>query len=300
MEDDPYKVLGVERTCTDSDVKKAYRALSRTTHPDKGGSDAAFQRVTQAYERIKTADARQAHDQRQTLHRLFHDGVQDPTMLFVNSMFFGARPAAPTRAPGPVCEITFAESYAGCKRRVRRALPCPACVDGVTELGLRCARCLGATQQEHLSVMAVPRGVRDGDIVRTLETEAMIRVRPCPHGWTRSGDNLVAPEQSVACEHLLSCAPLTVTFVDGLPLTVAMGQSAGFVAMQRGFVRASQRGFSARGVTVIPVRVRPPTVALRSWARGAVGRVRAAERTCEALSPEESADEDHAPQCAHQ
>ena len=31
---DPYEVLGIPRTATDQEVKKAYRALSRKYHPD--------------------------------------------------------------------------------------------------------------------------------------------------------------------------------------------------------------------------------------------------------------------------
>ena len=32
---DPYKILGVERTISDDDLKRAYRALVRENHPDK-------------------------------------------------------------------------------------------------------------------------------------------------------------------------------------------------------------------------------------------------------------------------
>ncbi len=34
MANDPYKVLGIERTATDEEVKKAYRELARKYHPD--------------------------------------------------------------------------------------------------------------------------------------------------------------------------------------------------------------------------------------------------------------------------
>ena len=36
-----YEILGLERTVTDSEIKKAYRKLSLLTHPDKNGYDGA-------------------------------------------------------------------------------------------------------------------------------------------------------------------------------------------------------------------------------------------------------------------
>ena len=40
-----YEILALEKTCSDGDIKKAYRKLSLLTHPDKngyGGADEAF------------------------------------------------------------------------------------------------------------------------------------------------------------------------------------------------------------------------------------------------------------------
>lgn len=51
-EDDPYAVLGVRRSATDEVVQAAYRALSKTAHPDNGGSDEAQRELNLAYEQI--------------------------------------------------------------------------------------------------------------------------------------------------------------------------------------------------------------------------------------------------------
>ncbi len=36
-----YEILGLEQSCSDAEIKKAYRKLSLLTHPDKNGYDGA-------------------------------------------------------------------------------------------------------------------------------------------------------------------------------------------------------------------------------------------------------------------
>lgn len=45
MMKDHYKVLGVEVTATEVEIKKAYRKMSLVHHPDKGGDEAVFKEV---------------------------------------------------------------------------------------------------------------------------------------------------------------------------------------------------------------------------------------------------------------
>ena len=59
MSSDPYSVLGVPRTASDEEIKKAYRSLSRKYHPDaninnpdKEAAEAKFKDVQQAYQTI--------------------------------------------------------------------------------------------------------------------------------------------------------------------------------------------------------------------------------------------------------
>jgi len=53
---DPYKVLGLERSASDEEIKKRYNQLLHILHPDKSqttGTALFFQMVTAAYEQIK-------------------------------------------------------------------------------------------------------------------------------------------------------------------------------------------------------------------------------------------------------
>ena len=64
MSKDYYKILGVEKTASAEDIKKAFRKLAHQYHPDKkGGDEAKFKEVNEAYQVVGNADKRQQYDQ---------------------------------------------------------------------------------------------------------------------------------------------------------------------------------------------------------------------------------------------
>jgi len=66
MEEDYYKVLGVNRDASQADIQRAYRKLARKYHPDMNPNDhrakERFQRVQQAYDVLGTPQKREMYD----------------------------------------------------------------------------------------------------------------------------------------------------------------------------------------------------------------------------------------------
>lgn len=64
---DYYTILGVDKTASQADIKKAYRSLAKKYHPDKNKGDKTaenkFKDISEAYEVLGDKDKRQQYDQ---------------------------------------------------------------------------------------------------------------------------------------------------------------------------------------------------------------------------------------------
>ena len=106
MAQDYYAILGVERSATTEEIKKAFRRVARNTHPDANPEDpeaeARFKQAAEAYEVLSDPGRRQRYDRGDTidLSNLFGGlGSIDDLLrsVFGDSGLFGAR--APYRPP---------------------------------------------------------------------------------------------------------------------------------------------------------------------------------------------------------
>lgn len=71
--DNHYEVLGLEATCNEFDIKKAYRKLAMEYHPDKCRgeiieADRAFKRIKEAYDILSNPESKQLFDNTEKLN----------------------------------------------------------------------------------------------------------------------------------------------------------------------------------------------------------------------------------------
>lgn len=65
MGKDYYKILGIPKTATDDEIKKAYRKLALRYHPDKNkaaNAEEKFKEVAEAYEVLSDKNKREVFD----------------------------------------------------------------------------------------------------------------------------------------------------------------------------------------------------------------------------------------------
>ena len=86
-----YDLLGVRPTATELEIKKAYRKLAITTHPDKNPGDetahARFQAIGEAYQVLQNKDLRARYDKFGKEEAVPSAGFEDPAEFF--SVIFG-------------------------------------------------------------------------------------------------------------------------------------------------------------------------------------------------------------------
>ena len=204
---DYYEVLGVGRSASQDEIKKAYRGLARQYHPDVNKSSNAetkFKEINEAHEVLSDQEKRATYD------RFGHSGVQGRwgdfsdfgfggfADIFGDLFGFGPRTRsrrAPRRGTDLRYDLTisFEEAVFGCEKELEipRYETCSRCHGSGAEPGtspIRCPQCNGAgevrrTQQSILgsfiNVSTCPRCQGDGEIVNTpcSECRGQKRVR---------------------------------------------------------------------------------------------------------------------------
>ena len=185
---DYYEVLGVQKSATDAEIKKAYRKLAKENHPDLNPGDTAaearFKEANEAYEILSDSDKRSRYDQ-------FGFAGVDPNYAAQNGgfgggfdggfdfgdlgdifgSFFGGGFGGGTRTRnGPQrgeslrmgITITFEEAAFGCEKEVNleRVEQCPDCKGSGAAPGTEpetCPNCggSGTVQQRRQTPMGV-------------------------------------------------------------------------------------------------------------------------------------------------
>jgi molecular chaperone DnaJ len=170
---DYYEILGVQRTASQDEIKRAYRKLALKHHPDRNkgdkGAEGAFKECAEAYEVLSDAGKRQRYDHYG--HAGMRDsGVHDFSRMNVDDIFdmfgfgdlFGRRGGRSRADRGfdleTGVEISLAEAASGCERTLEfeRNDYCEGCSGSGSEPGSstrNCPTCGGYGQVEQTSGM---------------------------------------------------------------------------------------------------------------------------------------------------
>lgn len=172
---DHYQTLGINRTASPEEIKRAYRRLASQHHPDKGGDTQRFQAIQQAYDVLSDPAQRQVYDNPQTEFQ------------------FG---------PGVNFGFNFDEVFQmfnqqrGSQHRVMR-ISVWVSLEDIATGGQRIISLATSTGAHNVEI-DIPMAINDGDAVRYLQIgpnreDLVIQYRIRPHpAWTRQNLDLTA------------------------------------------------------------------------------------------------------------
>lgn len=104
---DYYSILGINKNASDEDIRKAYKKQSMKHHPDRGGDEAEFKKINEAYSTLKDPQKRAQYDNPQRHYRSSNFAGGNPFEDMFGDMFgnFGFQRTAPNRNPPIHAEV---------------------------------------------------------------------------------------------------------------------------------------------------------------------------------------------------
>lgn len=261
---DYYAILGVSKTASQEEIKRAYRKLALQYHPDRNKTkegEEKFKETTKAYEALSDPQKRQTYDQfgaaafeqggpGQNPHGGFGGqhgpfsytysnntegfdmgGFSDPFEIF--EQFFGGASPFGGRARRPVysLEIEFMDAVQGASKTVT--------IDGKKQ------------------TIKIPAGVDSGSRIRFGEYDVLIEISPDKR-FTREGSDIISEYELSFVKAALG-AEIKVETVDGeVTMRIPAGTQAGTVMRLKGRGMPHLRG-GGKGDHYVKIKVMIPT-----------------------------------------
>lgn len=207
---DYYSILGIQKSATAAEIKKAFKSLAGKNHPDKGGSTEKFQEINEAYavlgDTAKRAEYDQARENPFRRHRSSNPFYTDYERARVFEEAFGdwvtrAGHRTQTNAK-PETSITISislkDAFTGAKKIIDMA--------------------------QYSVELTIPRGIRSGQKLRINHASAsvlvIVNVR-AEDGWTVDGSTLIH-KVPVTCFDAILGTTISTNHLDGRPLNLKL------------------------------------------------------------------------------
>lgn len=290
MASDPYSTLGVQKSATDAEIKKAYRTLAKELHPDKNKDNPKaaerFSHVTHAYDLLSDKDKRARFDRGEI------DGDGNPANPFAGfqrGQAGGARGGAgpfefadaATADLGDIFEGLFGGGRARGGGFGGRAAPPPRGANVAYSLAVpfedaAILKPQRITLQDGKTIdLKLSPGVETGTQMRLSGKgqqgpggagDALITVEVRPHRFfTRDGDN-IRLQLPVTLKEAVAGGAVKVPTVEGaVMLNIPKGSTSGKTLRLKGKGFAAKGGIRGDQLVTLAVDVPPADAALAKF-----------------------------------
>ena len=258
---DYYKTLGVDRSASQDDIKRAYRGLASKHHPDKGGDTVKFQEIQAAYATLSDPQKKEEYDNPRPQ---FHGGGGMPPGFedVFSQMFGGGGPFGDMfgqRRPQPVrnrnlnlqTQITLEEAFHG--KELIATIQLPSGRDQVLEVKIPPGVSDGITLRL--------AGMGDDSVGNTPRGDIHLSIHVIPHPvYSRQGDDLVK-SLSVSCLDAIIGKSVQFDTLDGktLELNINPGTQHGQTLAVQGYGMPSINNAYMKGRLLLNINITVPT-----------------------------------------
>lgn len=260
---DYYQTLGVDRSASQDDIKRAYRGLASKHHPDKGGDTVKFQEIQAAYATLSDPQKREEYNNPRPQFHGGGGGMPPGFEDIFSQMFgggghpfgdmFGQRRAAPARnrTLNLQTDISLEEAFHGKELIANIQLP---------------------SGREQVLEVKIPPGVSDGTTLRLAgmgddsvpnaprgDIHLSVRVRPHPD-YQRQGDDLVRA-LPVNCLDAILGKTMQFDTLDGrtLEIVIPAGTQHGQILAVAGYGMPNMANHFMKGRLLLQINITIPT-----------------------------------------
>ncbi len=266
---DPYEILGLARTASAEEVRKTYRRLAKTLHPDLNPGDkdaeARFKEASAAYDLLSDAEKRRRYD----AGEIDASGAERPQQRYYKDFAGGEGDERYYNASGfgdfAGADDAFAELFGRRAARARRGgdLYLRLNIDFLDAVN-------GATRRVTLPDgrwldIAIPAGIEDGQTLRLpgkgqgapsegQAGDALVELGVKPHRFfERRGDDIHVELPITLSEAVLGAKVRTPTPGGAVMLNVPKGSNTGVVLRLKG--KGVRRGDGGHGDELVKLKI---------------------------------------------